>query len=669
MLKTATFKYLSGIFILFFLCFTPNIFSQVEYRYLAGFGTALLDINDAGAAVTGGTTFDFSTNTSTPLDPEVISLAGINNNGELIGTMPLIINNETYSQPAYKKNGNWYPIGLFPGATNEAGFSIEDISDNGEYITGQMSPDCCDYQAFLYNTVTGVLEKIADPVNEYSAGYSVNNTGIIGGWYDPQPSGTLRVPAYMTTGSVVVSVPAALPVVSTVNAVNAVTNGNLMAGDRDGIPFIFDQTTDIFTTFDVPEGYETATFTAISENGVAVGYAQIFDFNGLTREAIIYHPSLGSQPVFLKDILAIHGIVIPTADGKLGTAIAISPDGNYICGWENGQFFFAAGWAVNFNDLLLSTCFMECPGNIEVVSLTGQVPVEYSLSINCDENPDASIVLVSGLASGAAFPIGTTEVVHHLLDADGVTVLNTCTFNVTVIDTYCDPTDPNIFVEPITLVNISDINNASAETATSNYEDFTDIVGVMHPGLSFSGTFKGFTGGDYTDYFRVFFDWNQDGYFDNETESYDMGSITNSTGIDNIETTGTLTVPADALLGTTTMRVTKNWDAYTNTACTLDSGFGQIEDYSIYVDFFQTTTETSTDNFYCYPNPVSNILTVSSDSEFESLYIYNAVGQEVYRTNVNRKTTQIDVSALPGGTYLVKSISGNSAKYFKINKV
>jgi hypothetical protein len=36
---------------------------------------------------------------------------------------------------------------------------------------------------------------------------------------------------------------------------------------------------------------------------------------------------------------------------------------------------------------------------------------------------------------------------------------------------------------------------------------------------------------------------------------------------------------------------------------------------------------------------------------------------------VNGKTTQIDVSALLGGTYLVRAVAGSTVLSFKINKV
>ena len=660
------FTILQFFILIFCVCST---YAQVEFRYLPGFGTALYDINDSGQAIQRGGVYSFATNSVTIIDTPATSLVGINNNGDLIGNMPIVISGTTLDQPAYKKNGTWYPMGYFAGATDQASAYQGQISENGNYITGQMSIDCCNSQAFLYNVSTSSLEEISDPANEYSAGYTVNDDGILGGWFDPLPAGTLRVPAYMTTGSVITSVPAALPTLSSVNAVNAINNSNLMAGDRDGVPFIFDLTTNTFTAYQVPAGYESATFTSISENGIAVGYCQI-TFPNIIRDAIIYHPSLGSQPVLISRVLANHGITVTsTIDSLLGTAIAISPDGNFVCGWENSFVAFASGWIINFSDSLTSDCYITCPQDIYDISLTGSKIINYSIPITCNAHPGASLVLVSGLASGSALPIGSTVVVHNLVDTNG-TLLNTCSFTVELTDTYCNPSNLNNTGEPITLVNLADINNVSSESATMDYEDFTSIVGNVEIDSAYTATFKGYTGGTYTNFFRVFIDWNQDGVFDDQSESYDMGSVSNSSGIDTIETSGTVLVPTAALTGLTTMRVIKNYDAYTANACVISSGFGQTEDYTMNVSSNPTGIENiKTSGIKLYPNPVNDQLNFISSENINSISILNLTGQEVLQSKINTTSGQVNVSALPKGIYILKIFSTGVVKTFKINKL
>lgn len=642
--------------------------AQIEFRYLTGFGTALFDINDSGNAVRRGGTYSFSTNIFKPLDTAATSLAGINNQGDLIGTMPIVINGTTIDQPGYKKNGMWHAMGYFPGATDQASVSVGQISENGNFITGQMSIDCCSSQAFLYNISTSIIEEIADPANEYSAGYCVNDSGIIGGWYDPQPSGTLRVPAYMTTGSIITSVPSALPSLSSTNQVSAINNSNIMVGDRDGVPFIFNKATNSFTAFQIPAGYTSATFTSISENGIAVGYCQN-TFPNIVRDAIVYHPSLGSQPILISGILATHGITsIPTIDGLLGTAISISPNGNFICGWENAFAAFASGWVINFSDSLISDCFLTCPQDIFEVSLSGPKVINYTIPITCSNHGNITAVLASGLPSGSSFPIGTTIIVHNLVDTNGV-ILNSCTFSVVLSDHYCNPSLVTNTIESITLVKVADINNVSTALPLADYEDFTNIIGNVELDSSYTATFEGSTGGNFSDYFTVYVDWNQDGLFNDSTEKYDMGSITQSTGTDGIQTSGILSVPSTALLGTTTMRVLKNYNQYVSSPCSISSGYGQVEDYKLNIINNPTQVNSlGTFDFTIYPNPVNDLLFLNNKEIIKWITISTIVGQEEIHQDISNKTGQVNVSGLVSGMYIMKVLTTTGIKTIKFNK-
>ncbi len=87
-----------------------------------------------------------------------------------------------------------------------------------------------------------------------------------------------------------------------------------------------------------------------------MGYAQRFGNSAaLLRDAIVYHPDLASQPLFLREILLSNGIDINAPNDRMGTAIAISPNGEYVAGWDDQAPFAANGWVVYLDDLLLST--------------------------------------------------------------------------------------------------------------------------------------------------------------------------------------------------------------------------------------------------------------------------------------------------------------------------
>lgn len=151
---------------------------------------------------------------------------------------------------------------------------------------------------------------------------------------------------------------------------------------------------------------------------------------------------------------------------------------------------------------------------------------------------------------------------------------------------YCTPSFPS-GVEPITLVSIGGINNTSSNsTASAAFENFTAITGNVYNTATHSITLKGNTAGAaYTNYFKVYFDWNQDGDFLDAGEEYPIGSITASTGIDATQLTGSITVPATALAGATRMRVVKVFGTSmpTDNISCISAGFGQAEDYMVNV--------------------------------------------------------------------------------------
>ena len=367
------------------LCTFPAVtFAQMDYYIASSFGSQFNDVNDSGVAVSGGAYFDFATEVWTLMEAEATEMVSINNNGDVAGSMYLDVD-LFILQPAYKKNGVWNPIGWFSGSNpQESSFTTYSISPNGVWVTGQMSMGCCDFGTFKYNTETGVLTEIFDAAYVAVAGYVITNDGTIGGWADDEPAGgTRRIPVYITPDLDIIQVSPDLPQFNT-NAVNDINASSLMVGDFDNQPFVYDLGTNTFTRFDVPVGYETATFTSVSDNGVAVGYAQRFgEFGSLLREAIVYHPDLGVEPLFLKDILLSNGVDIQAPTGRMGTAYAISPNGEYVVGWDDQPPFSANGWVVYFDELLFSS--------------TTSIPTDANqdLSISAFPNPAQDLLTIT----------------------------------------------------------------------------------------------------------------------------------------------------------------------------------------------------------------------------------------------------------------------------------
>jgi len=629
-------------------------FAQVQLNQLDGFGVAIYDINAQGKGIHGNGYYDFATNTSSAVESGVGQTIAINDAGQVLGMLDDGTGNYL---PAYKNGDTW---GLLTNMDDNYTYTPYDISENGVYIVGQTSNDDFESWGFIYNTQTHTLKVVSSDLYEYGAAYGVNNDGIAVGWVDDLPSGTVRMPAYFTEdGSITL-------IDDTYGEANGINENGQIVGYVDGAPFVYDITTEELATLPVSSDFMSATFADISDNGVAIGYGTMA---GFSRRPIIYHPDLGAEPMLLADVLAQFGI---DASSLIGTGYRISSDGNYVCGWGDGPAFLAPGWAVFFDDLLLaeSACTLDCPGNITVDAPLGETSmvVDYEISYSCeDEEPDGTeVVLVNGLPSGSEFPIGTTTVYHELRDGEG-NILDSCSFTVTVNDSYCNSTFLG-YTEPITYVSFAGIDNTtSAELDGSpKNEYFLDMAGTVQQGVSYPIVLEGNTGGEYTDYFTVYIDWDQDGSFETN-EIYPIGTITNSTGEDGQQLTGEIEIPADATLGSTRMRVVKNWDSSPMNPCG-EYNYGQTEDYTLIVEEGMGINDMSGSGLTYYPNPVKDYLTINTQKIIENISIYNLAGQEALK-RIEMTAGKVNMSSLPAGVYVFRiTFEGGEKQDFKVVK-
>ena len=117
--------------------------------------------------------------------------------------------------------------------------------------------------------------------------------------------------------------------------------------------------------------------------------------------------------------------------------------------------------------------------------------------------------------------------------------------------TYCTSKGNNVTYEWIDLVQLNEINNVT--TKVSGYADYTSLVANVALGSSQTIYFScGFKSSSYTEYWHVWIDWDHSGTFDTD-ERMVYGSSSSSGTL-----SGTFTVPSDALLGNTRMRVLLN---------------------------------------------------------------------------------------------------------------
>lgn len=223
-------------------------------------------------------------------------------------------------------------------------------------------------------------------------------------------------------------------------------------------------------------------------------------------------------------------------------------------------------------------------------------------------------------------------------------------------------------VEPITLVQFAGINNSSpntvgAQASVPPLQDFTAVNGYVIAGVTYPIKLKGNTDGNFVTYLRVYADWNQNNTFgDVPNEIYDIGTITNSTGLDAVELNGTIAVPAGATAGNTRMRVIKKYNAHVADPCnSIGTGWGQAEDYTLTV-----TIPAVFPNPYCtvgFSNNVEPITLV----EFAGINntTSNTVGAQTTVPPLENFTGMVG-TVMKGNTYPIK-LKGNTDGNFTTN--
>jgi hypothetical protein len=81
------------------------------------------------------------------------------------------------------------------------------------------------------------------------------------------------------------------------------------------------------------------------------------------------------------------------------------------------------------------------------------------------------------------------------------------------------------------------------------------------------------------------------------------------------------------------------------------------------------TNHFDSNSFAVYPNPVRNVLNLTSNlADISNVAVFNLLGQQVIAKQVNAAEGQVDMSSLPRGTYMVKVTANNQVKTIKVIK-
>jgi uncharacterized repeat protein (TIGR02543 family) len=134
---------------------------------------------------------------------------------------------------------------------------------------------------------------------------------------------------------------------------------------------------------------------------------------------------------------------------------------------------------------------------------------------------------------------------------------------------YCTSSGNSQSYEYIAGVAVADLNNSSG---ASGYTDFTNYTANMTQGDTVSVSLTpGFVSSSYTEYWKIWIDYNGDHDFEDTGEEVFSGSGSSTV-------TGSFDVPTAAPLGDTRMRVSMSYSTYPPICGTFS--YGEVEDYN-----------------------------------------------------------------------------------------
>lgn len=289
-----------------------------------------------------------------------------------------------------------------------------------------------------------------------------------------------------------------------------------------------------------------------------------------------------------------------------------------------------------------------------------QVSLNYSMTGQSQATFYRVIITCSGSgqsATSAAVSVGQNAV-------DTCYCLNAINFN-------CGDGDV------ITNVTIGTLNNTTTcGNATTGYTNYSGSVAppVFNVGATIPVSVSVGPSGDgwLDESVGVWVDYNKNGAFESTEYTY-IG-----TGL-NQAVTGSITIPATALTGTTRMRVVVAASLATSFghqfACgpvVANNNFGEMEDYVVTIDPPLATPGFENASVSVYPNPTNGLVNIqfAEMTAVDAINVFSISGQLVYSKQFSGSSDAytIDLAKAATGVYIMKLESQNGTMIKRLVK-
>jgi chitodextrinase len=246
-------------------------------------------------------------------------------------------------------------------------------------------------------------------------------------------------------------------------------------------------------------------------------------------------------------------------------------------------------------------------------------------------------------------------------DAAGNASAASSTFYATTTNaviSYCDSYGTNTSDEWIEGFVLANLSNTSGNN--NGYADYTSMTANVSAGSTYNVTFyTGYSGRVYKEAYAIWIDYNHDGEFD-ESSELAFTDDTRSTTL-----TGSITIPSNALSGTTRMRVSMQYNKAAS-PCDVFT-YGEVEDYTINISASQNTSpladlmNSEIIEYSIYPSPASTFtnfaMSCTEDIENITIRVIDLQGRILIKENLEINSpeinTRLDLTNLRDGLYLV----------------
>jgi hypothetical protein len=322
----------------------------------------------------------------------------------------------------------------------------------------------------------------------------------------------------------------------------------------------------------------------------------------------------------------------------------------------------------NLNELTFDFDLVTSNGFSEQIDFIASGPNELNFSFTeVDSNSNFSLT-VEGLSE--------LEPGQYTIEAEAVSASVTKSVSLTIIieDGACVSVANTFYETSITDVIISDGNTdvlRNLDTGKpSGYSDFTDLVADVVVNSEYEFTVNVNTDGNFKVRTFLWIDWNQNCSFDDPGEQYDLGDAIDVSRGATDNSPLAITVPANAVLGKTRMRISTKFANTVRTpppsSCENDFD-GEVEDYTINIKSSLNVDEVSLENLDIYPNPSQGKFTIELSTNSSSniqLSIYDLRGRSLVNKHYDvfgKFQQELDVSHLASGIYLLKLTDGSKS--------